>query len=84
MKSGFPIFISVFLIIYGGLHYYIYKKAIKILPWAKWASIAFLGFMVVAPLLIRVNRGIGTWGPPIRFLSPPELTVIELRPDKGT
>ncbi|MDL2123419.1 MAG: hypothetical protein LWX51_10110 [Deltaproteobacteria bacterium] len=29
---------------------------------------------------LYVNRGIGTWGPPIRFLVPPELTVIELRP----
>lgn len=25
-----------------------------------------------------VNRGAGTWGPPIRFLSPPEVAVIEL------
>jgi uncharacterized protein len=28
--------------------------------------------------LLYVNRGTGTWGPPIRFLSPPEVTVIEL------
>lgn len=28
--------------------------------------------------LLYVNRGSGTWGPPIRFLSPPEVTVIEL------
>lgn len=27
---------------------------------------------------LYVNRGAGTWGPPIRFLSPPEITVIEL------
>jgi len=27
---------------------------------------------------LYVNRGAGTWGPPIRFLSPPEVTVIEL------
>jgi hypothetical protein len=27
---------------------------------------------------LYVNRGTGTWGPPIRFLSPPEITVIEL------
>jgi predicted MPP superfamily phosphohydrolase len=27
---------------------------------------------------LYVNRGTGTWGPPIRFLSPPEVTVIEL------
>ncbi len=28
--------------------------------------------------ILRVSRGTGTWGPPIRFLSPPEVTVIEL------
>jgi uncharacterized protein len=27
---------------------------------------------------IHVNRGTGTWGPPVRFLAPPEVTVIEL------
>lgn len=27
---------------------------------------------------LYVSRGSGTWGPPIRFLSPPEVTVIEL------
>lgn len=25
-----------------------------------------------------VNRGSGTWGPPIRFLAPPEITIIDL------
>lgn len=29
--------------------------------------------------LLHVSRGTGTWGPPIRFLSPPEITVIELK-----
>ncbi|HWR59717.1 MAG TPA: metallophosphoesterase [Thermodesulfovibrionales bacterium] len=28
--------------------------------------------------LMYVSRGSGTWGPPIRFLAPPEVTVIEL------
>ncbi len=28
--------------------------------------------------LLHVSRGTGTWGPPIRFLAPPEVTVIEL------
>ncbi|WP_298434820.1 metallophosphoesterase [Geobacter sp.] len=28
--------------------------------------------------LLSVSRGTGTWGPPIRFLAPPEVTVIEL------
>lgn len=27
-----------------------------------------------------VSRGIGTWGPPLRFLAPPEITVITLTP----
>lgn len=27
---------------------------------------------------IYISRGAGTWGPPIRFLSPPEVTIIEL------
>lgn len=27
---------------------------------------------------LYVNRGAGTWGPPIRFIAPPEITVIEL------
>jgi uncharacterized protein len=27
---------------------------------------------------LYVGRGSGTWGPPIRFLAPPEVTVIEL------
>jgi len=35
---------------------------------------------------LYVSRGTGTWGPPLRFLAPPEITVIELvHPDvRGT
>ena len=32
---------------------------------------------------LYVSRGTGTWGPPIRFLSPPEITVIDLIHDKN-
>lgn len=28
--------------------------------------------------LLYVSRGTGTWGPPIRFLAPPEITVIDI------
>jgi uncharacterized protein len=28
--------------------------------------------------LLHVSRGTGTWGPPIRFLAPPEVTVYEV------
>lgn len=31
---------------------------------------------------LYVSRGSGTWGPPIRFLSPPEVTLIELISEK--
>jgi len=31
---------------------------------------------------LYVSRGTGTWGPPMRFLSPPEVTVIDIMHDK--
>jgi hypothetical protein len=27
---------------------------------------------------LYVSRGSGTWGPPIRFLAPPEVTIIDV------
>jgi len=27
---------------------------------------------------LHVSRGTGTWGPPVRLLAPPEITVIDL------
>jgi predicted MPP superfamily phosphohydrolase len=30
---------------------------------------------------LYVSRGTGTWGPPIRFLAPPEVTIFELQPE---
>jgi predicted MPP superfamily phosphohydrolase len=32
---------------------------------------------------LYVSRGSGTWGPPIRFLSPPEVTIVELIHGQG-
>jgi predicted MPP superfamily phosphohydrolase len=32
---------------------------------------------------LYVNRGAGTWGPPMRLGSPPEITLIRLRSPKG-
>lgn len=34
------------------------------------------------PAHLYVSRGTGTWGPPIRLLAPPEITVIDLVPEK--
>ena len=33
--------------------------------------------------VLYVSRGTGTWGPPMRFLSPPEVTLIELQRADG-
>lgn len=33
--------------------------------------------------LLHVSRGSGTWGPPVRVGSPPEITVIDLFPASG-
>ncbi|MGV1097875.1 metallophosphoesterase [Thiovibrio sp. JS02] len=32
---------------------------------------------------LYTSRGAGTWGPPLRFLAPPEVTLIRLRPAPG-
>ncbi len=31
---------------------------------------------------LYLSRGTGTWGPPIRFLAPPEITIIDLVPTR--
>jgi hypothetical protein len=31
---------------------------------------------------LYLSRGTGTWGPPVRIFAPPEITVIDLVPDK--
>jgi predicted MPP superfamily phosphohydrolase len=36
------------------------------------------GLHEVGDAQVYVSRGSGTWGPPIRFLAPPEVTVIDL------
>jgi predicted MPP superfamily phosphohydrolase len=32
---------------------------------------------------LYVSRGTGVWGPPIRFLAPPEVTIIDLMPESA-
>ena len=52
--------------------------------------LTWLSFPVRAGLTIMengsslyVSRGTGVWGPPIRFLAPPEITIIDLLPANG-
>jgi predicted MPP superfamily phosphohydrolase len=51
----------------------------NLLTWLRFPVRAGLNHIAGGGLLY-VNRGTGTWGPPIRFLAPPELTVIDLMP----
>ena len=39
-------------------------------------------FMVGKHSYLYVSRGTGTWGPPVRFLSPPEVTLIVFHPGR--
>ena len=44
-----------------------------------------MGMSQVAPTTwLYVSYGSGTWGPPIRFLAPPEITVIDIVPARHT
>ncbi len=36
------------------------------------------GLYSLGPSHLYASRGTGTWGPPIRFISPPEVTIIDL------
>ena len=54
----------------------------QIFPFSLITKLAFSAdaglFSLQKNSYLYVSRGAGTWGPPIRFLSPPEVTVIEL------
>ena len=51
------IFIAVFLSLYGGMHWYWYRKAAPVVPQVAAAKIllgVFLLLMVLAPIMIRL------------------------------
>jgi predicted MPP superfamily phosphohydrolase len=54
----------------------------QIFPFSLITSFFYANQSGLAPLnkggLLYVSRGAGTWGPPMRLLSPPHVTVIEL------
>ena len=39
-------------------------------------------FQLSNQAILYVSRGSGTWGPPMRFLAPPEVTIFELYSDR--
>ena len=51
----------------------------SLITWLYYMHTIQAGYLrLVDDSYLYVSRGAGTWGPPIRFLSPPEVTVIEL------
>jgi len=55
MRLGwFVVFITVFLSLYGGMHYYIYKKVVPLLPPAHNYVVWLFALLVVSPVLIQL------------------------------
>jgi predicted MPP superfamily phosphohydrolase len=56
----------------------------QIFPWTLLVRLVFPQIAGLYDLSsgswLYVSRGSGTWGPPIRFLAPPEVTIIDLVP----
>lgn len=60
---------------HGGLYYPIGKWLLKFL-----LDLEYPGFHVLSPSgYLFVSKGLGTGGPPMRFLTPPDLAIIELK-----
>ncbi len=58
----------------------------QIFPFGLFTWLAYrvpMGLTQVTPTTwLYVSYGSGTWGPPIRFLAPPEITIIDIVPEQ--
>ena len=63
---------------HGGLYYPFGKWLLKIFFKLEYPGFHYLG----KGSYLFVSKGIGTGGPPMRFLSPPDLAIIELKADQ--
>jgi predicted MPP superfamily phosphohydrolase len=59
MKAGMLLVVSVFLGAYGGLHYYIYRKAVLVLSSGHGFLALLLALLVLAPLLAETMKAVG-------------------------
>jgi len=74
MKPGMlPIIVvvGVFLALYGGLHCYVYKKIITVVPLEHWLVVTVLCILVIAPVLVALltNAGLTALAAPLAWLS---------------
>jgi len=63
---------------------HVHKGQIFPFNWLTWLSFPVKSGLteLARGQYLYVSRGTGVWGPPIRFLAPPEVTVIDLLADK--
>lgn len=59
MKAGMFLVISIFLSLYGGMHYYIYRKTIAAVPCSHGLLLCTFALLLVAPLVAELLKGLG-------------------------
>jgi len=62
MKAGMFLVISIFLSLYGGMHYYIYRKTIAAVSCSHGLLLCALALLLVAPLVAELLKGVGLFG----------------------
>ena len=70
MKLRMLIFLSIYLSIYGGMHVYIYRKAMPLIPSGRWLVIVLFCLLVVSPIVIArlTNSGLTTFALPLAWI----------------
>ncbi len=71
MKLRMLIFLSIYLSIYGGMHVYIYRKAMPLIPSGRWLVIILFCLLVFAPILIArlTHSGLATFALPLAWIA---------------
>lgn len=73
------VFASVFLLVMGGINYYIYRRFLRKISAFFKPYLAGLHQHNEATQIF-VSRGTGFWGPPLQVLAPSEISRIIIRP----
>jgi len=70
MKMRMLIFLGIYLSIYGGMHVYIFRKIMPLLPTGRWLVILLFCLLVVAPVLIvsLTHSGLTTVALPMAWI----------------
>ncbi|RPI49182.1 MAG: hypothetical protein EHM49_10320, partial [Deltaproteobacteria bacterium] len=74
------IIISIFIALYGVLHYYVYKKIIIVVPFGHWSIIIILGCLIFTPFLVALltNAGYTALATPLAWVGYSWMGVVFL------